>query len=55
VRLPGGFDEAMLALAVVIGVALLVGFRPVDRPHAWCAVLTLGGYLWSRRLFNCES
>jgi ABC-2 type transport system permease protein len=22
---------------------------------AWCAVIALGGYLWSKRLFNRES
>ena len=22
---------------------------------AWCAVIARGGYVWSKRLFNCES
>ncbi|MFU8854452.1 hypothetical protein ACNAW0_26245 [Micromonospora sp. SL1-18] len=43
--------DVLFSLAIVVGVALLVGFRPT----AGRAVIAPGGYLWSKRLFSRES
>lgn len=67
----GSVIQTMVSIAVVIGVALLMGFRPDAGPVEWLAAaglltlaltwlsaavgLSLLGYLWARTAFNRDA